>query len=201
MRSSGFNFSDYIQRLTAEVVARCPALSHIEVDRVLYCVAQARNQASQGVHARITPLRFPGGARSGRIGKHWYAIPAVTHQGREILYAIYFYLPRFQNLGFEQKLACLFHELYHISPRFDGDIRRLGKRKYAHGGSRSRYHAAMEKLVEGYLEAGGGDGLADFLRYDFSQLSARSGRIYGLHLPRVRLIPLRTDPKTGGDDV
>ena len=39
---------------------------------------------------------------------------------------------------FEEKLTTVFHELYHISPMFDGDIRRLEGRYHVH--SHSQYN-------------------------------------------------------------
>ena len=36
-----------------------------------------------------------------------------------------FYLPRFCDQSLDEKLSTVMHELWHISPAFDGDIRRL----------------------------------------------------------------------------
>ena len=68
-----------------------------------------------------------------------------------MLYIVYFLVPRFFNLPLREKLITIFHELYHVSPGFDGDIRRFPGRNYAHGASRKRYNAEMAGLVDGYL--------------------------------------------------
>ena len=59
--------------------------------------------------------------------------------GVEMLYLMTFCLPRFQNQPFEDKLVTLFHELYHIGPAFDGDLRRHAGRYAVHSGSQRRY--------------------------------------------------------------
>ncbi len=41
-----------------------------------------------------------------------------------MLYLVTFCLPRFLDQDFDDKFITLFHELYHISPRFEGDLRR-----------------------------------------------------------------------------
>ena len=53
-------------------------------------------------------------------------------KGVEMLYILKFYLPRFQNEPFEEKLTTIFHELWHISSDFNGDIRRHSGRCYVH---------------------------------------------------------------------
>jgi hypothetical protein len=59
-------------------------------------------------------------------------------------YLIYFYHPRFFNLSPSEKLKVIFHELYHISPDFNGDIRRLAAHKASHGASRERFDDFFE---------------------------------------------------------
>ena len=41
--------------------------------------------------------------------------------------------PRFCNLGFDDKLTTIFHELYHIDPSFNGFVRRFPGRNWQHG--------------------------------------------------------------------
>ena len=56
-------------------------------------------------------------------------------RGVEMMYILKFYLPRFQNESFEEKLTTIFHELWHISGDFNGDIRRHAGRCYVHTSS------------------------------------------------------------------
>ena len=70
-------------------------------------------------------------------------------KGQEFLYILTFYLPRFMDLSFREKLITVFHELWHISPQFDGDLRRHPGRCYAHTSSQKEYDAEMEVLQRG----------------------------------------------------
>ena len=64
-----------------------------------------------------------------------------------MLYILNFYLPRFLDLPFREKLTTMLHELWHIGPKFDGDVRRLGGRCFAHGSSQKQYDAHVEALL------------------------------------------------------
>jgi hypothetical protein len=114
-------------------------------------------------------------------------MPALSHQGREILYVIYFMIPRFLDRTFRDKLITIFHELYHISPRFDGDIRRFPGRNFAHGGSTKRYNRLMERFVDEYLQISGSTGLTAFLESGMSQLREKHSTIVGrkMVMPKI----------------
>ena len=68
-----------------------------------------------------------------------------------MLYILTFYLPRFLDHSFREKLITVFHELYHISPAFNGDIRRMDGRYHVHTHSQQEYDREMDRLVEQYL--------------------------------------------------
>ena len=55
------------------------------------------------------------------------------------------------NLPLDEKLATILHELWHIGPRFDGDVRRHPGRCYAHTPREAEYHAAMHELKDRWL--------------------------------------------------
>jgi hypothetical protein len=99
-------------------------------------------------------------------------------------------LPRFQNQSFDDKFVTLFHELYHISPAFDGDLRRHGGRYAIHSHSQRHYDLHMAHLARSYLANGADPNLHAFLRLDFSQLQRRHGSVVGVVVPRPKLIPL-----------
>ena len=84
----------------------------------------------------------------------------------------------------------MLHELWHIGPKFDGDLRRFGGRCYAHSGSQKQYDAHVEALVDRWLALDPPESLYDFLRLDFGQLTARHGRIFGRRVRAPKLIPL-----------
>jgi hypothetical protein len=185
-----FDFCGHVQRLCADIVARCEALRHIDVSRLLFAVTQARSSRRHGLQARVTPLRFHG----GRLIRHRrglaYQVQRYFVNGREMLYLVTFYLPRFLDQTFDDKFITLFHELFHISPTFDGDLRRHAGRCALHTRSKRRYDAHMADLARANLANGAEASRHDFLRLDFHQLEHRHGSIIGIHVPRPKLIPL-----------
>src|SRR2546422_6085735 len=61
-----FDFCGHLRRLLEDIVARCPALQHVDVTRVLLGVTQARRGGTHGLQARVTPLRFVRGQLTRR---------------------------------------------------------------------------------------------------------------------------------------
>ncbi len=181
-------------RLGADVCRRVAALSHIDPDRVLFCLCRSRAEGLHGTYARIVPLRFAGGAisvtrRRGRY-RETFRLPSLVHEKREILYLIQVMVPRFLRLSFDQKLQTVVHELYHISESFNGDIRRFPGRTYAHGPSRKRFDHTVAQLVTDYLESRPDPALLDFLRLTEEDWGQGRVRLTGLTvpLPRARLV-------------
>ena len=181
------NLTAEIEKLVGNIVSRVPALNHIDPSRVLVCVASTRGGGIHGTYAKIHPLRFPGG---GSTMEKWrgskrtvYSMPKVTHRGMDMLYIIYFLVPRFLNLTVREKLITIFHELYHVSPEMDGDIRRFPGKNYAHGSSRKRYNALMAHLVEGYLRDLEDENLVRFLEGDMDAIRSRYRVIVGRRFP------------------
>ncbi|TGU74246.1 hypothetical protein E4633_01900 [Geomonas terrae] len=188
------NLTGELERLIRDIVARTPELQHIAPERLLVCVSSGR--ASRGGSlAKIHPLRFEGGERSvkARRGRRSVlcTMPSITHRGEEMLYVIYFLVPRFLELPFREKLITIFHELYHISPACDGDIRRFPGRNYAHGSSTRSYNLFMGQLVDRYLEATPDRSGLAFLEGDLAALRSRHSAIVGrrLQAPRISVSP------------
>jgi predicted metallopeptidase len=124
------------------MVRRVPELGHIDPAYVAFSFCQTRKAVSHGMYASLTPLRFAGGrTETVRGGRRWGIQRLCDESGREMLYLLNFYLPRYLNLSLREKLVTTIHELWHIGPRFDGDLRRFGGRCYAHSGSQKRYEA------------------------------------------------------------
>jgi predicted metallopeptidase len=131
------------------------------------------------MYASVMPLRFQGGERTVTKRGKTFAMPEVTHKDREILYLVYFALPRFQNLDFNTKLTTVFHELYHIGPKFNGDIRRFRGKNYAHGHSRKVFNALVSKFADEYMAMPGAEERTAFLRMSFGELCAVHGSVVG----------------------
>lgn len=185
------NVTRELERLIAHVTGRVPELAHIDPARLLVCISSTRGTGVRGTYARIHPLRFPGGARSveRRRGRHtWVStMPTVVHRQVEILYVIYFLVPRFLDLSLREKLITVFHELFHISPAFDGDIRRFPGRNYAHGSSTRRYNTRMGELVDVYLADHGDPELLAFLEGNMQELRTRHRTLVGRRFPVPRI--------------
>jgi hypothetical protein len=146
--------------------------------------------------ASLTPLRFAGGETATvRRGRKW-TIQRVRIDGREMLYLLTFYLPRFLDLPFREKLTTLVHELWHIGPRFDGDLRRFGGRCYAHSGSQKRYDAHAARLADDWLKLGPPDDLSEFLRLDFRGITERHGPVFGRRISVPKLVPIAEHPSS-----
>jgi hypothetical protein len=180
-----FHYTDAMWGVARDIVAALEELRHVDLERVLLSLAQARGRTSHGTYAACFPLRFQGGARETVIRGRRYRMPLVRYQGREMLYILYFMLPRFhQEQTYHDKLATVIHELYHISPRFDGDIRRFPGRYFAHGGSRDHYHAAMRKLADRYLAESPRASEHEFLHAPFQELLRSPGGVVGMRVAR-----------------
>jgi len=187
------NLTLSLERLVADIVGKVEEFRHIDPLRVLLCVSSTRSGGVHGVYAKIHPLRFAGGARSMEVKRGrrsaLLTMPTVIHRQIEMLYVIYFLVPRFFNLPKHEKLITVFHELYHVSPLFDGDIRRFPGRNFAHGSSRKRYNALMGALVENYLAMPGCAEVTDFLDGDLATLRSRYQAIVGRKypVPKIRI--------------
>jgi predicted metallopeptidase len=188
-REGGFNFTLHMRQLCTELTAGLPEFSHVEIDRVAIRFCQARKSVRHGLQASLTPLRFESGElHSRRRGRTWTVERLFDTSGREMLYLLSFYLPRFLERSFEEKLSTVVHELWHISPLFDGDLRRHPGRCYAHSHSQKQYDDHVRELAARWLELDPPSTSYDFLRMNFSQLENRHGRIYGQRIRTPRLI-------------
>jgi hypothetical protein len=187
------NLTAELERLIADISARHEAFSHVDPSRLLVCVNATRSGTPQGLFAKIHPLRFPEGSvvETVRRGRSTFrcTMPELFHQGRGILYVIYFMIPRFLDRTLREKLITIFHELYHISPRFDGDIRRFPGRNYAHGGSTKRYNRLMERFVDEYTQLPCSNDLTAFLEHGMTELRERHRAIVGrkMVMPKIRV--------------
>ncbi|HEX3870319.1 MAG TPA: hypothetical protein VHV77_07785, partial [Pirellulales bacterium] len=192
--SDGFDFTAHMRHVCADIVARMPEFAHIDLDRVAIRWCQARRGTRYGIQASLTPMRFEQGATEmTRRGRRWTIQPVVDAEGREMLYLLSFYLPRFLNLAMEEKLATVCHELWHVSAAFDGDLRRHeSQRYYAHGPCEKQFHAAMQAMARQWLDRSPPTWLFDPLRHNFRALHRRYGRVYGTCIPTPKLVPVTT---------
>lgn len=187
-RTDGFDFTLHMQRLCKDMAARVDRLRHVDMGRVAVSFSQARKATSHGMYASLTPMRFAGGRQHTiRRGQKWGVQRLHAADGREMLYILNFYLPRFLDLPFREKLSTVMHELWHIGPKFDGDLRRHDGRCFAHGSSQEQYDAHVEKLVDHWLASEPPEPVYAFLHLNFHDLLARYGRVFGRRIPAPKL--------------
>lgn len=185
-----FDFSAAMRRLCEDIAGRMPQFAHVRMDHVCVTFAQARRRVSYGLQAKLTPMRFENGALTTvRNGQRW-TVQRLFEDGREMLYILTFYLPRFLDHPFREKLVTVFHELYHIGPAFDGDIRRLDGHYHVHSHSQKEYDRHMGELADEYLDKSPPAEVCGFLKSRFSALQSRFGRVVGLQVRVPKLIPL-----------
>ena len=113
-----------MRRLIDDIVRRRPEWSHLKPEQILIGFTQANLRGLHGLQARVTPLRFADGNLQKRHRGFIYQIQRYFNDETEYLYLLTFCLPRFLDQDFDHKMVTLFHELYHIGPKFDGDLRR-----------------------------------------------------------------------------
>ncbi len=180
-----FDYTEHLEGLIRRWCRRYPQLGHIEMDRVVLSVAKCRSRSARGLYASVASLAFQDERVSHGTDGCMYSWPRVLKNGREALYLVKFYLPRFHNLSYENKIATILHELYHIHPRFNGEFRCFPGRNWAHGGSRTQFERMFASLKRDILKRS--DPFTElFLNCRFRTLVERFGDVYGdrLYLSR-----------------
>ncbi|HMP18344.1 MAG TPA: putative metallopeptidase, partial [Gemmatales bacterium] len=176
--------------LCNDIISRTPDLKHIRMEQVLVCVTRAKSRRIHGLQAKVTPLRFKHGALTQKRRGWNFQVQQYFVNNTEILYILSFCLPRFQDLQFNDKMVTIFHELFHISPQFDGDLRRHEGRYYQHSHSKKKYDAFMQQYVDAYWLTKPDLAVSQFLQFNFEQLHERHGSVQGVMVPTPKLVPL-----------
>lgn len=145
MNEDSINLTDILTLIINDMIISTDEFRSFDLNRMLVCCASNRKDGRGATYGKLLPLRFKDGSEIIRHNGRYYTIPKLRVNDIEILYVIYFYIPKFFNLSAKDKVNVMFHELYHISPEFNGDIRRMGKVKSAHGHSKKSFE---EKYIE-----------------------------------------------------
>lgn len=135
------NFNHAIRALLRDVVARSPKFQHIKPSRVLVVAGEAR-RASRGT---VRPLCFRGTKSTDARGRRK---PIIRYRGRRMLYLITLRPLFFRASDPEQRIRTVLHELFHISPKFDGTLHQ-GRR---HARMGDRFSARLRPIVRRYLK-------------------------------------------------
>jgi hypothetical protein len=188
------DFTASVRRLLDDIVRRQPEWAHLQPSKILIGFTQASSRQLHGLQARVTPLRFAQGELQRRRRGFVYQIQRYVHDHNEFLYLLTFCLPRFLDQDFDHKMVTLFHELYHIGPAFDGDLRRHEGRYHLHSHSKCAFDRQASDFARRYLAENPDPRLSAFLRLNFEQLCQRHGKVTGVVVPRPKLIPLIPQP-------
>jgi len=187
-KTQGFDFTGSMDLLVDDIVKTHPFFKHIIPDNILIAISPSNGNKS-GVVAKLRPMLFEGGFRTKTIRGNEYEAPEVIINGINILYIVYFHLPRYlDHGGYETKLSTVLHELHHISPLFNGDIRRYSGKNYAHGNSRKGFDDLINIYTEEYIKLTSHPELSYFLKNKYSELRRKYGAICGdmIRIPRSR---------------
>jgi len=129
------NFNLLARALIRDIARHMPEFGHIKASRILLVAGEAR-RASRGT---VKPLKVRPGDRKAKA--------LVTINGRRMLYCITLRPLFFRSSTAKGRIGTLLHELYHISPRFDGTLDE-GRRHEAMG---KGFGAKLRPLVRRYL--------------------------------------------------
>lgn len=188
--AAGFDVSRAIRLLCNDIVARSPHLHHVDMDLVAVSIAHTRRNGRHGMWGSLTCLRFENGSRTIERNGVPYVLQSVRNPaGNEMLYLLKFYMPRFLDLEFHEALSTVVHELWHISPNFDGDLRRFPGRYHGHGPSKNAFDEQVDEVTLDYLARNPPEEVLAFLRQDFHQLYTQYGRLHGTVIRQPRMIP------------
>ena len=215
------HYTARIARLMDDIVTRVPALSFINLRRIVIFARDGR-ASTDGPFATCHAVNQPPSDpthywwrdRRGRMVRRseWFIVksPVVSVNGERIDYMISFALPRFcdQTLARSHKedlyprrlsrepmvakLDTIVHELYHIDPDQTG-IRKLER---ADGGRSAHSHGpafyrSVAGMVREYLDSGPELEMVDFLRYGSRELLARYGEVQATAFDNFPSFPQR----------
>lgn len=185
-----FHFTQHISLLCEDITRRMEIFQHIDMQRILVSFVRSRNERLWGLQAKLVPLRFRDGGLTAKRRGYYYKVQQFFVDDVELHYVLSFYLPRFLNQSFEEKMITIFHELYHVGPEFSGDIRRFEGTQSVHNRSQREYDRWMAYYAREYLCSEPPRIRYDFLKLNFEELQARYGAVVGVHVPSPKLIPV-----------
>jgi len=201
------NYTERLRRLMCDIVERVPALSFVDMTRVLV-FARAGRTDTEGpyatCHCVCLPPSEPGyyywrDRDTGELTRRseWFVTksPVIRLGSTPIDYMVSFTLPRFcdhrrvsarklahyrGHPDWMAKLDTIVHELYHIDPARPG-IRRIERvdGTYSANCHGPSFFEDVVEMVNRYLASDPDPDLQDFLKYDFAALTARYGGVVG----------------------
>jgi hypothetical protein len=201
------NYTERISLLMEDVVRRVPALSFIDMSRVLVFARAGRTDAEGAYatcHCVCLPPSEPGyyfwrDRGTGKLTRRseWFVTksPSITIGARPIDYMVSFALPRFSDQLLSRsrkqvhykgqpdwiaKLDTIVHELYHIDPERPG-IRRVERADGTDSANchGQRFFKDVVGMVHQYLASKPDPAVYGFLSHNLAELTATFGGMVG----------------------
>lgn len=137
------NFSRAVRLLIRDISKNVPEFAQVRAEAVLVVGGEARRAS----RATIRPTRFQdtGTARSAD-GRH--RKPTVSFRGRKIRYVLTLRPLFFRTGGAEKRIETILHELFHLSPEFDGTLDPNRRHSVLNA---EAFEAALRPIVKRYL--------------------------------------------------
>jgi len=212
---SGFDYTSALRVLCRDICRKVKEFRKFDTDKIGYSFNIARNKDSRfGRWASMTPLRFENGSIVTFKDRKYYTgsdstsqrpIPHIERQYFKcqtvydvdskipLLYIFNVMAPRFMDeLSLREKIETVMHELYHIDPRFNGDVRRFPGRNWQHG-SKAEYDAKSKRFADEWLATDPDPKIYDFLKYTVHDFHEKFGGLYGAKFSNIPLIPIREE--------
>jgi len=176
---NSINLTEILSYIINDISKKSPTFNYIQIDKLLVCLSSNKKNSRGATFGKLLPLRFENGNKRIKYKGRLYQMPKVLYQSIEQLYIIYFYMPRFFDLSAEEKLRVIFHELYHISESFDGDIRRMTKHKAAHGHSKEKFDEHFQQDAADYFQLIKNSDIHSFLSLKTKHLYKNYDKVIG----------------------
>jgi len=194
-----------VHLLMEDIVARVPALAHVDPQQVLVFARLGRT-TTHGAYATCHSLMLPDSEpayyfwrdrRTGALSRRseWFVTrsPEVRVGGRRISHLVSIALPRFCNQTLKDthkervyergkewlaKLDTIVHELYHVDPH-QGGIRRSVKTDGSPAGQTHtpQFFREVQCIVRDYVASRPDPAVYEFLALDFDGLVKRHGGV------------------------
>lgn len=137
------NFSRAVRLLIRDIAKNVPEFAKVRSENVLVVAGEARRAS----RATIRPTRFQDTA-SLRSTDGKQRKPRIAFRGRKILYVLTLRPLFFRTGGAEKRIETILHELFHLSPAFDGTL--ASDRRHSVMDA-AAFEAALRPMVKRYL--------------------------------------------------
>ena len=142
-------YTSELQNLVKIIITRNPVFQHINENAILI-MGKFDKGGYGGAVAVCNCSKLKGN----------YGFLDLRYYGKKIKYSIEFSFPRFMLISPQEKLKTIIHELYHISPTFDGTLR-----KFRHG---KAFDNRIENITDDYIE---NYGIPEILKIELQKVS------------------------------